>query len=139
MNQKNAELVAGLRQLCDFIEANDDFEFVTGDTPQVEFHWREWYVNKSPEARRLLIADLARRLGKSEKVYADNFFWLRHNFGSLVQLEVVSLRDVVCERVVTGTRVIPAQPEHTIPAIPEHEVEVVEWRCEPILAAEGKE
>lgn len=136
-NGKNAELVAGLRQLCEFIEANDDFEFVTGEDAQVLFSWREWHVRgKKPEQRRAMIADLARRLGKSEKQYADSFFWLRHDFAPGVRFEVTAMREVVCERVVTGTRIEPARPEITLPATEEKEVEIVEWRCEPILAEE---
>ena len=136
MNEKNAQLLSGLRDLCAFIEANDDFEFVTGQQPQVELSLATWHLCGSKEEHRAYVCDLARRVGKAEKRYADEFFWLRHDFNPLVRLVVTSMRDVVCERVVTGREVIPAQAEQVLPAIPERTVEVVTWKCAPILAAE---
>ena len=136
MNEKNAQLLSGLRDLCAFIEANDDFEFVTGQQPQVEMNFSTWCQRGTDEQRKERLCDLAKRMGKAEKTYAESFFWMRHNFGPLVQLKAISMREVVCERVVTGKEVIPAQAERVLPAIPEHTVEVVTWKCAPILAAE---
>lgn len=70
--------------------------------------------------------------GKWEKLtYGDDFTFGQQR-GPL-RLEVVVKREAVCERVVTGTETV------TIPAVaanPERteEREVVEWRCEPVLA-----
>ena len=136
MNEKNAQLLSGLRDLCAFIEANDDFEFVTGQQPQVELSLATWYLRGSKEEHRAYVCDLAKRVGKAEKLYGDEFFWLRHDFNPLVRLAVTSMRDVVCERVVTGKEIIPAQPRRHLPATKEHEVEIVEWKCAPILAVE---
>jgi len=47
---------------------------------------------------------------------------LVREFGGDVSLHVNAARSTVCRRVVTGTKVIPARPEHT--------VEEVEWVCE---------
>ena len=140
MNEKNAQLVAGIRDLIAFIEANDDFEFVTGEAHQVVFHWRDWYLDSADSSkRRARLAYLAQRLGKAEKQYSGDFFWLRHDFGPHVRIEAASERDVVCERVVTGTRLVPAQEAYTMPALPEHEEEIVEWKCAPILADEPEQ
>jgi hypothetical protein len=41
---------------------------------------------------------------------------------------------------VKETKLIPAQPEHTIivPATEAKLEEVIEWKCEPILASDSK-
>ncbi len=50
-----------------------------------------------------------------------------------LNLQVSVTREAVCERVVTGTKTVtipgkPAEPERV------EQREVVEWRCEPVLA-----
>ena len=137
MNEKNAQLLSGLRDLCAFIEANDDFEFVTGQQPQVAMDFSTWYLHSlNNNQQRERISDLAKRMGKAEKVYRDSFFSMTHNFGPYVQLKANSERHIVCERVVTGTKIVPAHEAYTLPAQPEQVVEIVEWKCAPILAAE---
>lgn len=128
-SEKNAQLVAGLRELAEFIETNDDFEFVSGDSCPIEFSWRDWYLHDmSTEEKRAEIAKIARKLGNAEKIYSDDFFWLEKQFGPMVIFRVHSMRQTVCERVVTGTITLPA-----VPAQPERTIEKVEWRCSPIL------
>ena len=87
MNEKNAQLLSGLRDLCAFIEANDDFEFVTGQQPQVELSLATWHLCGSKEEHRAYVCDLARRVGKAEKVYRDSFFSMTHHFGPYVQFK----------------------------------------------------
>ena len=136
MNEKNAQLVAGMRDMIAFIEANDDFDFSTGESEQVMFNFRTWYKRGTFESQKEYVAEIARRLGTGEKKYCGGFFWFRHDFAPGVRFEVTANREVVCERVVTGKTIVAAQPEKIIPAQPEHEIELVEWRCAPSLADE---
>ena len=48
-------------------------------------------------------------------------------------MDVVFAREVACERVVTGKRIAP---EVHVPA---REEEIVEWRCDSILAPASEE
>jgi hypothetical protein len=136
---KNAELIQGLRDLLAFVESNDDFEFVPGNaTSIVTMDFHSWYLPGSDDARRPAIADLTRRLahqGKVEKLYSDEFAWIRLRFGQFVKFDISTMRKTICERVVVGKKVIPAQPERTIAATPERMEEEVEWRCHPVLTA----
>jgi hypothetical protein len=137
MIMRNAELLQGLRDLIGFIEANDDIDFGAASRPAVEMNFRTWYLHDlDVDGKKEVLADVARRLGSSEKVYGDEYFWLNKDFGSHVRFTGCSQRTTVCERIVTGKRVVPAEPAHLIPAQPEQEIEVVEWRCHPLLASE---
>ncbi len=135
---KNAQLIQGLRDLLAFVEANSDFEFVPGnDSYVVELGFRTWYIS-GEEKQRFAIADLTRRMarfGKVEKLYSDDYAWLRLPFGSHVRLEVSMMRKTICERVVVGKKVIAAQPERFIAATAERTEEEVEWRCHPVMTA----
>ena len=138
MSEKNQQLVEGLRALLAFVEANDDFEFVPGgDTDIVELKFRTWYLN-GEDNRRVSIADLTRRLahaGKVDKLYGDDYAWVRSQFGPFVKAEIATMRETICEKVVVGKKVIPAQPERVIAAQPERIEEEVEWRCHPVITA----
>ena len=138
MTTKNAELIQGLRDLLAFVESNDDFDFVPGgDTNIVNGEFRTWYLS-GDDARRSSIADLTRRLArvnKVEKLYGDDFAWIRLQFGQYVRFDVSTLRETICKRVIVGKKVIAAQPERVIPATSERTVDEVEWRCHPVLTA----
>lgn len=137
-SSKNQQLVEGLRALAAFVEANDDFEFVPGiGQVVVKADFYTWYL-EGDEARKKAIADLTRRLtrvGKVEKLFGSDYAWIRLMFGPHVQFDISTNRELICERVVVGKKVIPAQPERVIPAEPERTVEEVEWRCQPVLTA----
>ena len=67
----------------------------------------------------------AARTAAWEKVYVGDFFVLRRTWDA-VRYDLNGDRAAVCRRVVTGTRVVPAQPART--------VDMVEWQCdEPLL------
>ena len=132
----NAALIAGLRELTAFIEANVDFDFTQGRSNNivVELHYRTWYGN--PDTVKERLADLARRMGSATKSYGKDFAWVRRSFGPHVELEISTTRNAICERVQVGTKVVPetvlpARPETVIPA---REVPLYEWRCGSILA-----
>ena len=138
MSEKNQKLIEGLRQLLAFVEANDDFEFVPGsDDFVLQLQWHAWYIHKEDE-QRLAIADLTRRMakvGKVEKFYSSDYAWIRLPFGPHVRIDLSTMRKTICERVVVGKKLIPAQPERVIPATAERVEEEVEWRCHPVLTA----
>ena len=70
--------------------------------------------------------------GKWDKTPSGNDMRFEQTVNGL-HLDVLVAREAVCERVVTGTETVTlpaveAQPERT------EERDVVEWRCEPLLA-----
>ena len=67
------------------------------------------------------------RVTSWDKDYLGDFFFLTKSFGP-VKLQINVNREVVCMRIVVGTRQEPAKT-----------VEVVEWRCEDaaLLAPQG--
>lgn len=74
-------------------------------------------------------------IGKVDKHFADTIVWLTTRPVENIRLDFNASRDQVCERIVTGKKTIERQ---IIPAVPEkiideHEVDLVEWRCSPLL------
>jgi hypothetical protein len=133
---KNQEIIQGLRDLLAFVEANEDFDFAPGtDTNIVEMAFRAWY-QPGEDRQRIAIGNLTQRMahrGKVEKLYGDEFAWIRLQFGKFVRLDISTLRKTICERVIVGKKLVPAQPERVLPATPETTVDEVEWRCHPVL------
>ena len=81
------------------------------------------------------LAELARAFGHCNKVYDDNNVTVSRQFSEQVTVAVFAPRAKVCRRVVMGTRILPAR---IVPAtdevhIPASRVEIVEWRCDPLL------
>jgi hypothetical protein len=107
------QFVRGLRELADWYEAH----------PATPAPYRSDVTIYG--ATREQIAQAARDLGKCEKEYDDDSFVLSRQFGQL-RLRFYTSRENVCERVVR-TEVIPESVK-----------EIVEWRCEPILAADSE-
>ena len=116
----NQEFVESLRALADFYEAHPALK------PAHSMSNRDItiYANGKDE-----MAQCARQFGNCEKTSDDIFFRvIRNEKLGLFRLSAIEYRSQVCERVVTGKRVIPAEvvPAHTVP---EREEEIVEWRC----------
>jgi hypothetical protein len=115
----NAEIAQNLRDLADFLEQHEEVPPVYSMTLNAFTHTKEE------------LQDVARKGAPWEKIYEAGYFSLRKRFGP-VTLDINLNREKVCRRVVTGTRIVPAQP-----AEPEHEEDIVEWVCEdPILEGE---
>lgn len=76
---------------------------------------------------------LVKEFGSCTKEWHDDVLYIHKRFGCQL-LKAMFYRNVICERVVTGTEEVP---EKRVPAKvePAHVKEVVEWRCAPILAA----
>src|SRR6185436_6909693 len=108
-DQRRAAFVQGLRDLAAFIETHPGVQCPRYHTFNVFLNTRE---EVSQHARQ----------ASWEKVYNDHWFSLRKEFGSDIILDVNADRGTVCRRVVTGTRLIPAQEAHV--------VDEVQWVCD---------
>lgn len=99
----------------------------------VEVTWQLMNDDATRDDQRAAVQQIVRAIGgKWDKhPWGDRFDFGRDYHG--VKLEIYTHRDQVCERVVTGTETVTipakaAEPERT------EERELVEWRCEPVLA-----
>lgn len=99
-------LVQSLRDCADFLEQHPTVAIPLGPIALNAF------VNTKEE-----LAAHA-RVASWEKCFQDQYFYLKKSFG-LVSLEINAQRELLCRRVVTGTRVEP-----------EKVVDVVEWICD---------
>jgi hypothetical protein len=118
------KLVAGLRELADFIEQRGlelpiDANFLPSLTV---------YLYDTPDGTaREKMRKVARNIGHARKGTLPGFYDLQRDFGP-VSLLFTAPRGAVCQRIVTGTKQIEEQ------VIPAHEEEIVEWICDdPIL------
>ncbi len=111
---ERAHYVTGLRELAAFIEAHPALPM-----PVPSILVNAFVYHKDD------LAALA-RLGSWEKGAIGNYFFLRKVFAGDVRYEINVARERVCRKVVTGTRVEPAQPEQV--------VQDFYWVCdEPLL------
>jgi hypothetical protein len=90
-------------------------------------------------AARQVLSDTARAFGQCKKIYDESNVTISRQFGDQVTLAVFAPRTRVCRRVVLGARILPAS---IVPAtqelrIPAASVEIVEWRCDPLLDPAG--
>jgi hypothetical protein len=141
-NEKRAaEQAAGLRALADMIEANPRLEEVF----RYAFNQIDVFVGKASDPKTEM-ADLI-RVGMSHGAKVDkrgSDVWMTAilRFGP-VELHVNGHREEVCERIVTGVETVTktVKDPEALAAVPEievtEEVEKVEWRCSPLMAAEG--
>lgn len=113
-NDERAQLIQGLRDLADFLEARPDLPAPAA--PRFDI----WAKSRAE------FTAYVRQLGKSTKHATDPYMWFRREFGP-VALDVVAHREKVCTKRVVGVEEVP---ERTIPA---HTREIVEWDCGPIL------
>lgn len=109
--RERAELIQGLRELATFLETHPEVP-----TPVYTA------LNVFVKTREDLSA--VARVGSWQKKSNDQFFWLSRAFAGDPQFPALTLdinvdRQQVCRRVVTGTKVVPAEPERI--------VEEVEW------------
>ena len=106
---RRTAFIQSLRDLATFLEEH----------PAV---WAPQYVNINAfvNTREEVVAQA--RAASWEKVWNGDWFYLRKEFGPDLSLDVTADRGVVCRKVVTGTRVIEAQPER--------EVESYDWICD---------
>lgn len=110
--EQRRALVQGLRDVATFIETHPDIP-----TPVVN------PMNVFCDDKQAM-AKAVRALGSAQKHVNDDWFFVRRSFGP-VELDLNCRRDLVCERMVIGKKIIAAQPER--------EVDDVIWDCGAIL------
>ena len=111
----NPEYVAGLRKIADFYEANPSLTLPTDTSFTV-------YGYDAKED----VLKLVHMLGNCKKEFLESVFYIVKAFGGF-KLKFCFSKSKVCERIVTGTKVIPSI------YFPERIEEIVEWKCHPLL------
>lgn len=111
---ERAIYVKGLRELADFIESREDVP-VPCTNVQADIFVRA-------KADLVNIA----RVGRWQKRQVGDYMCLFVEFTGGHTFDVNIEREEVCRKVVTGKRLVPAQPEH--------EVEEYRWECESLLS-----
>ena len=121
-NHTLADIIQGYRELADFLEGH------AAILPQGMERYSRTFNGVSLDTSDE-VAALAKTGGRWEKTTAGNYFYIIREFAGGVKFYGATDREHVCRRIVVGTDVIPAQPEH--------EVERVEWHCDqPLLGAD---
>lgn len=133
---QTAQRIAGLRALADFLEHNPDLaEHVGNDRFLVA-------VSHEPDPKALMaqFARAAKAAGiPVAKSYDETWGNVELHFGSALSICVFAPRDAVCERIVLGTETVTktVKDPEALKAVPDvvvtEEVELVEWRCLPLL------
>jgi hypothetical protein len=128
---EHAEYAAGLRTLAEFIESHPELPLP---------HYQNFgaFLEGGPAVKKEAVIAAAKALASvtqlvKKQVYGEHM-QLVWRVNSLLSYQVWVDRDAVCERVVTGVKVIPAREEVVLPAMPETTEETFEWRCSPVLA-----
>jgi len=131
---KRTELASNLREFADFLDNyGHDIPDVNVDVSSRVWSWTS--ASDVPTAIALALRAGMKGADEVTKEYSDNYFRLYLSFGEL-QYRVLCDRDEVCERTVVGTETVmesvPPEGEWTEQAV---EKDVVEWVCNPLLAA----
>lgn len=137
-----ANLVAGLRDLADFIERNPDLaEGFRYDLTSSGINAHLNHLDDKVAGQAQFAKAAARYGAKVTKDVNDTFHNVTLTFAGGVKVDVLAYRNEVCERVVTSTETVTKtvpDPE-ALAAVPTVEVteqvEHFEWVCKPVLAA----
>lgn len=129
--QNRLQLIEGLRRLADIYEQNPQLKApVWKQDITVWVSPREERDN--PEYVKEMYREFLNVLGGTDKDTNDFTFEMQWEFG-MMNLRLCTDRENVCEKVVTGTKIIPAKEEYVVPAQDERIEEVYEWKCSPLL------
>jgi hypothetical protein len=107
-NRRQA-FIDSLRACADFLESHPNVKAPRYVTMNVFVDTREELAEQARSATWV-------------KTFTGKFFSLSKSFGEDVTIDITAERELVCRRVVTGTRVLPAQPERV--------VEDYTWECD---------
>jgi hypothetical protein len=111
---KRTAFISGLQELAGFLAEHPEVPIPYYTTLNV-------FVGEKADIAR------AAKAGSWDKIFNGEWFYLRRTFQGCIDFDVTVERDVVCRKVVTGTKLVPAQPERS--------VDEYEWVCdEPLLA-----
>jgi hypothetical protein len=130
--RRRRHFIEGLRAVADFYEQNSDAYY---DGMHITLNMYVW----GGAARHTLRA-MARAFGQCTKVYDDRNVTVSRKFSEQITVAVFAPRAKVCRRVVTGVRILPPR---IVPAtkqihIPPARIEIVEWRCDPLLPDDAR-
>jgi hypothetical protein len=124
--QRRRHFIEGLRAVAKFYEENPDAYY---DGMHLTLNMYVW-----GGAARKTLAETARAFGQCDKIYDDKNVTVSRHFSEKVTVSVFAPRGKVCRRVVgermLPARIVPATEEVRIPAAL---VQIVEWRCDPLL------
>lgn len=118
----NTKLIQKMREAADWLEANPCHEIVTVSV----------LIHATREDKERL-AQLVKAAGGVKKDVSDELIFVRAQRFLPVDFTIAGDREKVCERVVVGTKTLPAHDGYMVAAQPEREVEIVEWKCGSIL------
>jgi hypothetical protein len=128
-----SDFTNGLRELADILDANPDLPLPYSGTGS-ELLW----IARHGEDHKAFAQTFARVVpGTLTKSVRGTDFDLIGSVGG-VQVQLIVDRDAVCERVVTGIETVTISAKPATDPEPERteERELVEWRCQPLLAEE---
>jgi hypothetical protein len=125
--QRRRQFIEGLQAVAKFYAENPDAYY---DGMHLTLNMYAW-----GGAARKTLAEAARAFGQCDKIYDDNNVTVSRQFSDKVTVAVFAPRAKVCRRVVLGERMLPARivPATEEVRIPAARVEIVEWRCDPLL------
>ena len=109
----NADLIAGLREMADFLDVRPTIQQLDGRQLSI-------YAHHSKET----LPGALRLLGTCTKDSAERSIHFRRVFTGGPSIIFFALKESICERVQVGEELLPA-----IPAIPERVVPIFEWKC----------
>lgn len=134
---------SGLRELAEWLDTHPEvpLPYLGGGIPGCDLPTLAIYIIGGD--RRQQLATIARAMGHAEKAVSEHrdggaSFQIWRRFAGIA-LFAQADRDLVCERVITGTRQVETdeviEPAKTRKV--KKTVEAVEWRCPPLLAQDG--
>jgi hypothetical protein len=128
--RRRRHFIEGLRAVAKFYEETPEAYY---DGMHITLNMYVW-----GSAARQTLAQTARAFGQCNKVYDESNVTVSRQFSEQVTVAVFAPRAKICRRLVLGERMLPAR---IVPAtqevhIPSARVEIVEWRCAPLLSVD---